>query len=386
MWKKENWKLTWKGVGVMVSLFALATLICGLLQQFDFSGGEVRNETYVPLVYVLCVLLTSLLTEGYLCGMIVSLASVFAVNYVFTYPYMALNFTLEGYPVTFVTMLTVSITVNTLTTDLQRQERIRMEAESERMRANLLRAISHDLRTPLTAIAGSAAALRDNDNLPDWQKKQLLDSINADAGWLIRMVENLLSVTRIGLDEAHIEKQDEVGEEVIFSAISKFRSHFSNVAVKPDLPESVLLVPMDPVLIEQVLTNLLENSARHGAATEITVSLERRGDVAVFSVIDNGTGIRRDKLPHLFDGKGFEPEKNGVGGRSQMGIGLSVCMSIVKAHGGSMSACNLDGCGTKVSFSLPLPEESANNYGSPEDPAPDGENFTEEGENHGNEG
>ena len=261
-----------------------------------------------------------------------------------------------------------------------------MEAESERMRANLLRAISHDLRTPLTAIAGSAAALRDNDNLPDWQKKQLLDSINADAGWLIRMVENLLSVTRIGLDEAHIEKQDEVGEEVIFSAISKFHSHFPNVSVKPDLPESVLLVPMDPVLIEQVLTNLLENSARHGAATEITVSLARVGDVAVFSVIDNGTGIRRDKLPHLFDGKGFEPEKNGVGGRSQMGIGLSVCMSIVKAHGGSMSARNLGGNGTEVSFSLPLPERSANDYDPADDPASDEDICIEEGENHGNEG
>ena len=89
---------------------------------------------------------------------------------------------------------------------------------------------------------------------------------------------------------------------------------------------------MDPVLIQQVLTNLLENSARHGGATEITVSLARQGNVAVFTVQDNGTGIVREKLPHLFDGIGFLPEKNGVGGRSQMGIGLSVCMSIVKAH------------------------------------------------------
>ena len=155
------------------------------------------------------------------------------------------------------------------------------------------------------------------------------------------MVENLLSVTRIGLESARIEKQDEVAEEVIFSAISKFKAHFPGVAVTPQLPESVMLVPMDPVLIQQVLTNLLENSARHG----------------VFTVQDNGTGIVRERLPHLFDGIGFLPEKNGVGGRSQMGIGLSVCMSIVKAHGGSMSARNTDG-GTAVSFSLPVPPES----------------------------
>lgn len=356
--KKENWAVTWKSVGITVGLFTVTTLICALLQRFGVNSVRPgRNETYVPLVYVLCVLLVSLLTDGYLCGTVVSVLSVFAVNYVFTYPYMNFNFTLSGYPLTFLTMLAVSLTVNTLTATLKRQERIRMEAESERMRANLLRAISHDLRTPLTAISGSAVTLLENENLPDWQKKQLLGSINADAEWLIRMVENLLSVTRIGLESAHIEKQDEVAEEVIFSAISKFKTHFPGVKVIPHLPESVLLVPMDPVLIEQVLTNLLENSARHGGAGEITVSLARQGSVAVFTVEDNGTGIVREKLPHLFEGIGFLPEKNGVGGRSQMGIGLSVCMSIVKAHGGSMSARNT-GAGTAVSFSLPVPQKS----------------------------
>lgn len=356
--KKENWTVTWKSVGITVGLFTVTTLICALLQRFGVNSVRPgQNETYVPLVYVLCVLLVSLLTEGYLCGTVVSVLSVFAVNYVFTYPYMNFNFTLSGYPLTFLTMLAVSLTVNTLTATLKRQERIRMEAESERMRANLLRAISHDLRTPLTAISGSAVTLLENENLPDWQKKQLLGSINADAEWLIRMVENLLSVTRIGLESAHIEKQDEVAEEVIFSAISKFKTHFPGVKVIPHLPESVLLVPMDPVLIEQVLTNLLENSARHGGAGEITVSLARQGSVAVFTVEDNGTGIVREKLPHLFEGIGFLPEKNGVGGRSQMGIGLSVCMSIVKAHGGSMSARNT-GAGTAVSFSLPVPQKS----------------------------
>ena len=358
MLKKENWTVTWKSAGITAGLFALTTIVCALLQRFGLNEiSQLRNETYVPLVYVLCVLLVSLLTDGYLCGTVVSLLSVFAVNYVFTYPYMDFNFSLSGYPLTFLTMLAVSLTVNTLTATLKRQERIRIEAETERMRANLLRAISHDLRTPLTAISGSAVTLLENDNLPDWQKKQLLGSINEDAEWLIRRVENLLSVTRIGLESARIEKQDEVAEEVIFSAISKFKAHFPGVSVTPQLPESVMLVPMDPVLIQQVLTNLLENSARHGGATEITVSLARRGSVAVFTVEDNGTGIVREKLPHLFEGIGFLPEKNGVGGRSQMGIGLSVCMSIIKAHGGSMSARNTGG-GTAVSFSLPVRPES----------------------------
>lgn len=237
MLKKENWTVTWKSAGITAGLFALTTVICALLQRLGLNEiSQLRNETYVPLVYVLCVLLVSLLTDGYLCGTVVSLLSVFAVNYVFTYPYMDFNFSLSGYPLTFLTMLAVSLTVNTLTATLKRQERIRMEAETERMRANLLRAISHDLRTPLTAISGSAITLLENDNLPDWQKKKLLGSINDDAEWLIRMVENLLSVTRIGLESARIEKQDEVAEEVIFSAISKFKAHFPALRSRRSCP------------------------------------------------------------------------------------------------------------------------------------------------------
>ena len=168
MLKKENWTVTWKSAGITAGLFALTTVICALLQRLGLNEiSQLRNETYVPLVYVLCVLLVSLLTDGYLCGTVVSLLSIFAVNYVFTYPYMDFNFSLSGYPLTFLTMLAVSLTVNTLTATLKRQERIRMEAETERMRANLLRAISHDLRTPLTAISGSAITLLENDNLPD---------------------------------------------------------------------------------------------------------------------------------------------------------------------------------------------------------------------------
>ena len=160
MLKKENWTVTWKSAGITAGLFALTTVVCALLQRLGLNEiSQLRNETYVPLVYVLCVLLVSLLTDGYLCGTVVSLLSVSAVNYVFTYPYMNFNFSLSGYPLTFLTMLAVSLTVNTLTATLKRQERIRMEAETERMRANLLRAISHDLRTPLTAIfAGRSSA------------------------------------------------------------------------------------------------------------------------------------------------------------------------------------------------------------------------------------
>ena len=354
MRKKENWTVTWKSVGVTVGLFTVTTLICVLLQRFGTSSESPgQNETYVPLVYVLCVLLVSLLTDGYLCGTVVSVLSVFAVNYVFTYPYMNFNFTLSGYPLTFLTMLAVSLTVNTLTATLKRQERIRMEAESERMRANLLRAISHDLRTPLTAISGSAVTLLENENLPDWQKKQLLGSINADAEWLIRMVENLLSVTRIDGAKVEVVKTPTVLDELIDSVLMKFSKKHPNQKVITQIPDEFVDIPMDSLLIEQVLLNLLENAVFHAKGmTELTLSVSLVGDKAVFEVADNGCGIPEDALQKIFTGS-YEKSAAPVDGtRSNMGIGLSVCAAIVKAHGSEITAENRKGGGAVFRFAL----------------------------------
>ena len=348
MKNRQRQKDTLFSILIFCSAFAVNLLIQKLF----------TTQKLVPMIFVFGVFLISLKTHGYCYGIASAIVSVFAVNFAFTYPYYTFDFFVEESILSAVIMLIVAVSTSTLNSRIRDQEKLRAESEKERMRGNLLRAISHDLRTPLTSIYGSSSTLISKyDALPKEQQLKLLGEIQEDSEWLIRMVENLLSVTRIGLESARIEKQDEVAEEVIFSAISKFKAHFPGVAVTPQLPESVMLVPMDPVLIQQVLTNLLENSARHGGATEITVSLARQGNVAVFTVQDNGTGIVRERLPHLFDGIGFLPEKNGVGGRSQMGIGLSVCMSIVKAHGGSMSARNTDG-GTAVSFSLPVPPVS----------------------------
>ena len=354
MLKKENWTVTWKSAGITAGLFALTTVVCALLQRLGLNEiSQLRNETYVPLVYVLCVLLVSLLTDGYLCGTVVSLLSVFAVNYVFTYPYMNFNFSLSGYPLTFLTMLAVSLTVNTLTATLKRQERIRMEAETERMRANLLRAISHDLRTPLTAISGSAITLLENDNLPDWQKKKLLGSINDDAEWLIRMVENLLSVTRIDGAKVEVVKTPTVLDELIDSVLMKFSKKHPNQKVITQIPEEFVDIPMDSLLIEQVLLNLLENAVFHAKGmTELTLSVSLVGDKAVFEVSDNGCGIPDDALQKIFTGS-YEKSAAPVDGtRSNMGIGLSVCAAIVKAHGSEITAENRKGGGAVFRFAL----------------------------------
>jgi len=152
----------------------------------------------VNLIFVLAVATISRWTEGYFWGIFSAVSGVLFVNYVFTYPYWEFNFTITGYPFTFLAMLTVSMMISALNTQIKKQERLRIETEKEAVRANLLRAMSHDIRTPLTSIVGNTAAILENeDSFSPEQKRRLLEDVNEDAQWLIRMVENLLSITRM---------------------------------------------------------------------------------------------------------------------------------------------------------------------------------------------
>lgn len=314
------------------------------------------------MIFVLMVALTARLTSGYIYGAAAAVVSVVCVNYVFTFPYWEFNFTISGYPLTFLTMLSVSLIVSALTSQIKRQEQLRMETDREAMRANLLRAVSHDLRTPLTSIVGSTSAILENEERLDPERRRaLLCSVRDEAQWLIRMVENLLSITRMGDGETRLNKELEAAEEVLASVADKFQRRFEGTALSLAAPEEALFVPMDAILIEQVLMNLLENAAYHGKSTEIRLAVERQGDAAVFTVRDNGCGIPEELLPRI-----FSPElRGGVNAsddRRNMGIGLSVCSSIVKAHGGLMSAANLPEGGAVFAFTLPVEEYEEGEY------------------------
>lgn len=162
------------------------------------------------------------------------------------------------------------------------------------MRANLLRAMSHDIRTPLTSIVGNTAADPPKTRIrfsPE-QKRRLLEDVNEDAQWLIRMVENLLSITRMSGGQAKIEKDCEAAEEIVGVSVSKFTKRFPAIHVSIEVPDEVLMVPMDATLIRQVIMNLLENAAIHGGnVTQIRVCLSREGTNACFAISDNGVGI-----------------------------------------------------------------------------------------------
>ncbi len=345
-----NFKRALRDTSVTALSLALTAVLCVVLR--NFSDGD----TYVPLFFVLCVLVVSRLTEGYVCGIAAALIAVLGVNYVFTYPYMEFNFTISGYPLTFVTMLAVAVSTSTLTTHIKEQEKLKLETEREKMRANLLRAVSHDLRTPLTSISGSIGLVLDHPEMGQEDQQILLEEARENADWLVRMVENLLSVTRIGGGEAKIEKTPEAAEEIADEASRKFRKNHPEVELAVTAPEEVLFVPMDPVLIEQVLGNLLENAVIHGGNTRHIALAVRRGEGgAEFSVTDDGAGISREARQRMFTDYFDLAQQNSRGHEKRnMGIGLSVCMTIVKAHGGAMRAENIPSGGARFSFTLPL--------------------------------
>ena len=338
-------------MGITVALLGAAAMFCGFLN----SLGD--GDSAVPLVFVLVVLLTARFTDGYFYSLFATIVSVFGVNYAFTYPYFKFNFTLTGYPFTFLTMFAVTLVVGMLTEQNKRQSRIEAEAEREKMKANLLRSVSHDLRTPLTAIYGSASAVLENYNdFSDDVKKDLIEHVRDDAQWLVRLVENILSITRIKDGVVSIRKIPEAAEEIAAEAVAKFRKN-RPMPVRVRVPEELLMVPMDATLIEQVLVNLLENAFLHArGVTEIELQVYRLDQHVRFSVVDDGEGFDEDVLPKLFEELFPHAKDAHADGRRSMGIGLSACMSIVRAHGGNMYAKNMPDGGACVMFDLPIGE------------------------------
>lgn len=341
----------------------LGAMLINLFVGGQFGGID-GSSVNTKLVFLLAVLLISRFTDGYFWGLLSAVVSVPLDNYLFTYPYASFNLSISGYLLTFVTMLTVSLFVSLLTTRIQQHEQLRLEAEKEKLRANLLRAVSHDLRTPLTSIIGTTGAILDTD-LPPEKQRELLQDVNSDAQWLLRMIENLLAVTRFSGETAALSMETELVEDVLAEAVNKFQKHFQGVEVQVDLSDEILLAQMDAMLIVQVITNLMENAVYHGiTTTQIRLSANSiNGTMVEITVADNGAGISSTKLPKLFSNMPENEAGKSSDSHKHMGIGLSVCKSIIKAHGGSMSARNNANGGAVFSFTLP---EKENDY-EPED-------------------
>lgn len=337
---------------------ALFMSIATTASWFFFQIME-NPTSNIALIYSLAVFLVARFCTGYIYGLAASLFAVICVNYLFTYPFFQLDFTMTGYPITFVAMFTISGITSAVTTNMKVQakllnerEKMLMEAEKEKMRANLLRAISHDLRTPLTSIIGSSTVYLENQTLTEDEKKALVSHILEDSNWLLNMVENLLSVTRINNETAQVSKSSEPVEEVLAEAVLRLKKRIPEAKVEVHVPDEFLMIPMDAVLIEQVLINLMENSIVHSKSRECIKCFVDSSDTDVtFHVRDFGIGIPPEKLDTIFDGSSSTTSTS-TDGRKGMGIGLSICKTIISAHGGSIYAVNHEH-GAEFYFTLP---------------------------------
>lgn len=235
------------------------------------------------------------------------------------------------------------------------QRNVLVASEKEKMRSTLLRAISHDLRTPLAGILGASSAIRESGNmLEESTRDSLVANIQEESQWLIRMVENLLSVTKINENASNLVKNPEAAEEVVGEAVSRIKQRFPQREVVVRVPEEFLEVPMDGTLIVQVLINLLENAIKYSSSdSAVEIHLDKKENLARFEVLDRGKGISNEDFPYLFTGD--QPSKIISADSSRgMGIGLSICKTIIQAHHGTLVAEKRAGGGAVFRFTLPL--------------------------------
>lgn len=235
----------------------------------------------------------------------------------------------------------------------QERLRYREESEHERYRGNLLRAISHDLRTPLSGIMGTSEMIRDMSREDD-PRHALAQGIWDDADWLRSLVENILNLTRLEDGRLVLQKQPEAVEEIIANALEHIAKRAPEREIGVDIPEDLLLVPMDARLIVQVLVNLLDNAIKHTAPErEIRIAVQRDGTDAVFCVADRGDGISPEDLPYIFR-TFYTSRHNRADAKRGIGLGLAICVAIVKAHGGTIRAENRTDGGALFRFTLPM--------------------------------
>ena len=349
-----------RNLGIMALFLCAAYYASSIL--ITHTGGENNSA----LVFVLAVSMISLLTSGYAYGIAASIIGALWINIYFMEPYEAFSLSRTGYPVAMLSMVAVSCMVCALTARVKKQateavrrekkakalyeqnerlnaEKAAIQLESERVaiRENILRAVSHDLRTPLTSISGTVSVLLET---PEVSSKNLamLSDIKQDADSLIAMVENLLSVTRVQDGTMPLKMQEEMLEEVAGDALLTTRRRFPDCRVELDLSEDILYLPMDPLLVKQVIVNL----------EHITLRLYRQEDWAVVEVRDRGRGLSPEVYHAVKAGRPMPRSLSGDSTRG-MGIGLSVCQNIIKAHGGFFTAENhIDG-GAVFRFGLP---------------------------------
>ena len=337
---------------ITAAILVLAIIINELLFFLDL---ELQN---LIMIYILSILIIARFTDGYFFGVLSAFIGTFIFDFLLTEPRMGFSFTI-GFPITLLIMLSVSVVSCAITTQMKnsfaQRQSIMIVAEKEKMRGMLLRAISHDLRTPLTGILSASSIIKDQAGSLDTSDIQdIASSIKNDSEWLIRMVENLLAVTRISDGVVKVKKTMEIAEETMAQSVSIVRKRFPECRIHVKSFKEPLLVPMDAILISQVFINLLENAVKNSPqSAPIEFSLYKDDNIARFEVTDNGKGVPSQIIGTLFDANAPTREQSSDSA-SGMGIGLSICKTIIDAHNGEITGVNKAEGGAVFSVILPL--------------------------------
>jgi two-component system sensor histidine kinase KdpD len=228
-------------------------------------------------------------------------------------------------------------------------------ARAEQVRSALLSSVSHDLRTPLAVIAGTASSLLQGDSFDGPTRRQLLETIAEEASRLSRLLENLLQMSKLEMGGSTAHKQWNILEEVVGSALGRTRhdlqEHEVEVRIPPDLP----LIFVDGLLLEQLFVNLLENAARYTPpGTQVTITAVPDGRWLAISVTDTGPGLQAGNEERIFE-KFYRGTPSADAGRGT-GLGLAICRAVAGVHGGTIRASNRPGGGVEFLLRLPLPE------------------------------
>jgi two-component system, OmpR family, sensor histidine kinase KdpD len=366
-WFKQgnnNWLLV-PGYLLRDSMITLASLFftsvfCKLLYHHGL------DESVVIMLFLTTIICISRFTDGYLYGIVSSLIAVLLFNYLFTEPYFSLNFYNPKYPMIFAIMLAVSLLVSTMMVQIRKaaDERVRLamlqessdrEIKNEKLRSTILYSLSHDLRTPLTSISGSASMLLEGGcTLSESDKEHLVQEIYDESIWLNQFVENLLSLARINESLLRLNLKSEVLDEVVGETVRLIRRRLNGRMLQVSTPSELVMADMDFALIEQVIINLVDNSVAHTPPDgQIGLSVEVSNLQLIFRISNNGPALAPDVMEKLYD-RYFVGSEQRFDTKRGMGLGLHICQAIVKAHGGTIRAANRPEGGVEFAFTIPM--------------------------------
>ena len=319
---------------------AAGILIAATLVGLLFSGLKIPEANIIA-VYILGVLIISIITSSWMYSFLASVISVLAFNFLFTIPRFTLRAYDPSYPVTFGIMFLVALITGSLASRMKEYAResaqAAMQIEKEQLRADLLRSISHDLRTPLTSISGNASNLLSNENeFSQETRMQIYGDIYDDSMWLIKLVENLLSVTRIEDGRMDLRMSAELMDEVIAEAMRHTDRNRDGRKIEVSSDEEFILGKMDARLIVQVVINLVDNAVKYTPeGAQIRIHTGKKDGMVVVSVSDTGPGIPDEQKSKVFD-MFYTGTNRAADGRRSLGLGLGLCRSNIRAHGGEI--------------------------------------------------